>query len=415
MLSQEDINIIKATVPAVGEYGWTVTNAFYQNLLHDAPQLNNVFNQANQATGHQARALANAVYAYAQNIEHPEVLASALENINHKHVSLFVQPEQYDIVGKYLLDAFGQILGDAFTPNVRNAWAAAYGQLAKMMIATEKTLYQRADDWTDWKDFVIKDKTPESSEITSFTFACGDRLPTYLPGQYISIRVFVPSFGFSQPRQYSLSDAYYPDHYRISVKKETGNEAKCPVHPGMVSNTLHNMEVGTKVQLSRPYGTFHLESQDEATQDKSSPLVLISAGVGLTPLMAILNNSVASGVETPISWIHGFRKKEAEAFTQHINKTARVQSNIKVLRFCSQPQARDRPGIDFDGVGRVDLDSDVCDDNVHLFLGDDSTKYFVCGPPSFMSSIQKQLEARGIPPARISMERFGTGGIQAAN
>jgi nitric oxide dioxygenase len=411
MLSQDQINIIKATVPVVGEHGWTVTNAFYQNLLNDAPQLNNLFNHANQVNGHQARALANAVYAYAQNIEHPEVLASALENISHKHVSLFVQAEQYDIVGKYLLDAFGQILGDAFTTDARNAWAAAYGELAKIMIATEKTLYQRTEDWTDWKDFVIKDKTPESAEITSFTLACGDQLPTYLPGQYISIRVFVPSFGYSQPRQYSLSDAYYPDHYRISVKKETGIATNCPIHPGMVSNTLHSLDVGTKVQLSRPYGTFHLKSQDEAKQDNSSPLVLISAGVGLTPLLSMLNTSVGGGAERPISWIHGFRNKEAEAFSQHINRTARAHSNIKVLRFCSQPQAKDRPGIDFDGVGRVDLDSDICDDEEHLFLGDDSTKYFVCGPVSFMSSIRKQLEARGVPSERISMERFGTGGI----
>ena len=122
MLSPQTIQIIKATVPVVRENGVEVTNVFYDNLLNEHSELNEVFNQRNQVNGHQARALAGAVYAYAQNIEHPEVLEPAIKHITQKHASLFVQPEQYEVVGRYLLDAFGQVLGAAFTSDVREAW-----------------------------------------------------------------------------------------------------------------------------------------------------------------------------------------------------------------------------------------------------------------------------------------------------
>lgn len=407
MLSSETISIIRATLPAVREHGVAVTNAFYDNLLNDAPQLNEIFNRANQANGHQARALAAAVCAYAENIENPDILAPTLEHINHKHASLFIKPEQYDVVGKYLLDAFAQILGDAFTDEVRNAWAAAYGELANMMINAEAKLYRRAEDWTDWRDFVIKGKIPESSEITSFMLGSvnRDRLPTYLPGQYVSIRVFVPSLGYSQPRQYSLSDVHHVDRYRISVKKEAGIGTNPVAHPGLVSNTLHSMKTGDIIQLSRPYGDFSLDTN----HNTSSPICLISAGVGVTPLISMLNTSVESNAERPIAWIQGFRNGQAGAFACQIDRLAKSHHSIRVLRFCSQPCTQDRLGVDYDRVGRVDLRE--CDDDGHLFLNDVSTRYFVCGPDAFMSQVRKQLEDRGVHPYQILTERFGTGGV----
>ena len=401
MLFPQTIHIIKATVPVVRDRGVEITKVFYDNLLTENPELNEIFNQGNQASGHQAEALAAAIYAYAQHIEKPEVLGPAIKHITKKHASLFIKPGQYDVVGKYLLDAFSQVLGDAFTSKERDAWAAAYGELAKTMIDAEAELYRQSEDWTDWKDFIIQDTIPESSDITSFILrpADGRPLPTYLPGQYISVCVFVPSLKYSQPRQYSLSDRYVADHYRISVKRESG------LGLGLVSNALHGLKVGDKVQLSRPYGDFTLDT----SKDTSSPLVLISAGVGLTPMMSMLNTVVVDHPGRPIAWIHGYRNAETRAFADHINKIAKSDDAVHITRFCSRPQAQDNLGTDYERIGRVDLDE--CDGNRDLFLDNGSTGYFVCGPSAFMSKMEEQLQDRGVEPNKVLMERFGTGSI----
>lgn len=407
MLSPQMINTIKGTVPVLRDNGVEITKVFYHNLLTEHPDLNELFNQGNQASGHQAQALAAAVYAYAQHVETPEVLEPAIKHITQKHASLFIKPGQYNVVGQYLLDAFSQVLGDAFTSEVRHAWTAAYAELAKTMIIAEAELYRQGGDWTDWRDFVIKEKTLESSEITSFTLSPvdGHPLPAYLPGQYISVRVFVPSLNYSQPRQYSLSDSYVAEHYRISVKKEPGISSNDVAHPGLVSNALHNLKVGEKLQLSRPVGDFALDT----SKDTSDPLVLISAGVGLTPMMSMLNTAVVSNPRRPIAWIHGYRNAQTGAFAEHINEIASSHDAIHITRFCSQPQELDRLGVDYERVGRVDLDS--CDGEKDLFLGDSSASYYVCGPDLFMSNTQKQLQDRGIQLNKIRMERFGTGSL----
>ena len=149
MPSQEQIDIIKATVPIIEQHGNTVTEVFYTNLLSDNPSMKVIFNQANLAIGHQAKALVAAVYAYAKNIENLKKIEPALNHIIPKHVSLFISPEQYEVVGKYLLNAFQQVLGGAFDPEIQSAWAAAYTELADTIIAAEARLYDQREDWTD--------------------------------------------------------------------------------------------------------------------------------------------------------------------------------------------------------------------------------------------------------------------------
>jgi len=132
-LNQDQIQTIKATVPVLEEHGVAVTSRFYSDMLSDYPDLNNLFNQSNQANQHQAKALAGSLYAYATNIDDLGRVSPALEHISHKHASLYVRPEQYDIVGRYLLQAMGKVLGDAFTPTIQDAWAAAYWEVANLV------------------------------------------------------------------------------------------------------------------------------------------------------------------------------------------------------------------------------------------------------------------------------------------
>ena len=116
-LSPSQIALIKATGPVLLEHGTTITEVFYKNMLGAHPELNNVFNLPNQRNGHQQRSLATALFAYATNINNLGALGPAVELICHKHVSLCIQPDQYHIVGKHLIEAMGEVLGDALTPD----------------------------------------------------------------------------------------------------------------------------------------------------------------------------------------------------------------------------------------------------------------------------------------------------------
>lgn len=143
-LTTDQVKIIKATVPVLQEHGNAITKHFYATLLKENPDLNNVFNQANQLNGHQPAALATSLYAYATHIDDLGALSPAVEKICHKHASLYIRPEHYDIVGTYLLRAMGDILGDALTPEILEAWGQAYWQLANIVRTTPiPSLFQR--------------------------------------------------------------------------------------------------------------------------------------------------------------------------------------------------------------------------------------------------------------------------------
>jgi hypothetical protein len=164
------------------------------------------------------------VYAYAENIEDPGSLAAVLKNIANKHASLGVRPEHYPIVGENLLAAIKETLGDAATDDIVSAWAQAYGNLADLLMGMESTLYERSSErlggWTGWRTFVVREKRPESSVITSFVLepADGEPVANFEPGQYVSVAMDVPELGLQQIRQYSLSDMPNGRTYRISVK-----------------------------------------------------------------------------------------------------------------------------------------------------------------------------------------------------
>ncbi|WP_020607350.1 globin domain-containing protein [Spirosoma spitsbergense] len=140
-MTTEQKQLIKATVPALKEHGVLLTTHFYQRLFTHYPDLKTVFDMANQESGRQPIALASAVLAYAQHIDNPSVLEPALTRIGHKHTSLNIRPEHYPIVGEQLLASISEVLGAAATPQLLDAWAAAYGQLASLMIGIEASLY----------------------------------------------------------------------------------------------------------------------------------------------------------------------------------------------------------------------------------------------------------------------------------
>ena len=141
MLSQNTIEIIKSTVPVLKEHGVEITTTFYKNMFANHEEIKGMFNMAKQESGEQPKALAMTILAAAQNIDNLEALLPAVKKIAGAHVNSKVKAEHYPIIGKNLLEAIKEVLGDAATEEVINAWGEAYEVIAKVFIDIEKEMY----------------------------------------------------------------------------------------------------------------------------------------------------------------------------------------------------------------------------------------------------------------------------------
>jgi nitric oxide dioxygenase len=398
-LTTRQIELVQATIPALQEHGIELTRYFYNRMLSNNPDLKEIFNLGNQRNDAQPQALASAVLAYAQNITTLQNLGSAVSQIAHRHVSLNIQPDQYPIVGTNLLHSISEVLNVPMDSELIEAWAAAYQQLADILIQAEANLYQQQEKnkggWHGWKKFKIVDKQKESSEITSFYLQPIDNslLPTYQPGQYISVRIMVPQLGIRQPRQYTLSDSNHPNYFRISVKKETADQQH---DAGYVSTTLHeHYQIGDEIEVTHPTGTFSLHNPDKNT-------VLISAGVGITPMIAIVNTLAAKkNPHQHISFIHACRNSNVLAMHQHIIELQQTMPNLHSYLACENPGT----ALTADKTGWLDLYE------LDKTLLPADADYYICGPKPFMHTQYQVLLNLHIPENHIFMELFGTGGL----
>jgi len=402
MLSPETREIVKATAPVLKANGVHLTRHFYQRMFTHNPELREVFNQGHQRSGAQQEALAMAVAAYAEHIDHPEVLMPVLVRVAAKHVSLGIRAEHYAIVGRHLLASIAEVLGAAATPALIEAWAAAYGQLAQLLIGLEQQGYDhaatQAGGWTGWRSFRVQAKRAESDEVTSFELvpADGGTVPRHKPGQYVSVRLLIPALGYRQPRQYSLSDAPGQVHLRISVKREAGGD-----HPaGMVSNHLHDaVQVNDVVELAPPAGDFFLH------EDRATPVVLLSAGVGITPMVAMLSHLVATAPGRTVRFAHAARHAGVQAFAPLVRQLVARGGDAAAL-LVHDAAHPDRPEAQPDEIGRLSVGRLA---EAGLLPAD--ADVYVCGPKGFMAAQIAALQALGVPGDRIHAEAFGTGGV----
>lgn len=387
MLSNTHRTIVKSTVPLLESGGEKLITHFYQMLLRDYPQVAPLFNKAHQGTGEQARALANGILMYARNIDQLEQLGALVGTVINKHVALQVQPEHYPMVGDALLRAIREVLGaEIATDQVIEAWGEAYQQLADILIGAEKKIYDdkamAVGGWRGARNFVVARKENESDEITSFylTPQDGKELMRYEPGQYICLKVTVN--GEEMRRQYSLSSAMNEQQYRISVKREPG---------GKVSNYLHDhVQVDSIIELFPPSGEFTLV-------DNQKPLVLISGGVGITPMLAMLESALTT--ERPIHFIHSARHGGVHAFRPMVEEYAKKHTRLKVYFCYERPREQDAASH---ATGFIDLKklSEWMPSSV------DVDAYFV-GPKPFMKAIKRHLRDIGVPGDQSRYEFFG--------
>ncbi|MFM5521357.1 NO-inducible flavohemoprotein [Aeromonas jandaei] len=392
MLDQTTIAVIKSTIPLLESAGPALTQHFYQRMFSHNPELKDIFNLAHQRSGGQPLALFNAVAAYAKNIDNLGALAGAVERIAHKHTGFLIQPEQYHIVGSHLLATLKELGGSAVTDEVLEAWGKAYGVLADIFIGREREIYQekasQSGGWQGTRTFIIKEKRAESELITSFLLTPEDGKPvlTFQPGQYLSIKLVHPELKHHEIRQYSLSDAPNGRDYRISVKREP---------QGQVSNLLHDrLQAGDKIEVMPPTGDFYLKA------DGKTPVVLLSAGVGLTPMMSMLNQLLASDHQAEITWLHACEHGRVHAFREDIRSKISQHTNLVSRVWYREPAESDKRGEDYDFSGIIDL-------NVVKARITPEAHYYFCGPLGFMQEVKRQLTEAGIPASQLHYEVFG--------
>lgn len=390
-LSAQTIAIVTATVPALQQNGFAIVQEMYARMFRN-PEIRDLFNQSHHGVSDaQPRALTGAILAYAANIENLAALAPAVERIAQKHVGLQILPAHYPHVGEALLGAISEVLGAAATPEVLAAWGEAYWFLADILIAREKRIYAEQVDatggWNGWREFRIDEVIAESSLITSFILRPVDGGPVmrHRPGQYLSFAFEIPGHPPAK-RNYSISSAPNGESYRISVKAE-------PL--GLASRWLHDQPVGTVLNVAAPAGEFHLDRLPER------PVVLLSGGVGLTPMVSMLEWLVDQGADQPIHYIHGTHDRTTHAMRRHIRALAARGAAVEVTDFHQTPLADEIAGQDYDLAGLI------TDEWLLAKTPTASADYYICGPRPFLRAAVSALSLAGVASNRIHYEFFG--------
>ncbi|MFD5466661.1 globin domain-containing protein [Kitasatospora sp. NPDC127059] len=386
MLSAKSAEVVEATLPVVGAAIGDITPRFYDRLFAAHPELlRDLFNRGNQANGTQREALAGSIAAFASAlVTHPDQRPDAmLARIAHKHVSVGIDSEQYKVVHEHLFAAIVEVLGEAVTPEVAAAWDEVYWLMANALIAVEDRLRAEVAAGGDpadlWRPYTVVARHQETESVTTYLVrpADGRPAPASRPGQYVSVRTELAD-GAHQIRQYSLSGAA-DGALRFSVKREPGGE---------VSGHLHDhLHAGDTVELAPPLGDIFLADGD-------GPVLLASAGIGNTPMTAMLDHLAATGSTRRVVSVHGDRDQLSHAFRADLEQLTAKLADATAHVFYEQPLG-EWPA---ERTGLVDLST------VEIPAG---TTAYLCGPLPFLRAVRGQLLAAGVPAADIHYEVFG--------
>jgi len=395
MLSDRSRPVIVATLPAVDKHIHEIADIFYQHLFDTHPDLlDGVFNRGNQAQGTQKVALAGAVVAFATALVNtPDHLPeSLLTRVGHKHASLGIEPDQYQIVHDSLMWAIADVLGDAVTPQVEAAWDEVYWLMAYTLMHIERGIYSARGvrPRTVWRQWRVQQKIAEADEVVTFVVErADDRLvKTSLPGQYVTVQLPL-SDGTRQPRQYSLSRADDGPYRQFTVKRVHG-----PGKPdGQCSTLLHDtVKVGDMLTMSIPFGAVTL---DDAA---GRPLVFASAGIGITPMAGMLSHLVRAASRLPIVLLHADYNEESFALRQQVLSDIAALPDASLYLWFEQGGAQRQFPVREVFPGLMDI--------LQVSLPDNAM-YHLCGPVPFMHEVHSALIEGGVPPSDIQYEVFG--------
>jgi len=281
-------------------------------------------------------------------------------------------------------------------PALAQGWRDAFAELLEELEGGAKKPRVSPRAWPKFRTFIVDKKVPESQDITSYYIIPEDRvpLPVFLPGQYLTFKLNIP--GRPQPviRTYSLSDGpCHEGYYRVTIKRESS-----PADPMTVSGSqyLHDqVEPGTRLSVAAPRGDFYLNPQE------TTPVVLLSGGVGLTPMISMLNAIVHIGKKRPVWFVHGTRDRVHHAMRKQMRQLAVENDNVRVHICYSRPRPEDVLGLDYDSPGHVTVEL------LKQLLPSKEMDFYLCGPPPFIKSLFKDLLSWGVPESRVRFELFG--------
>lgn len=383
--------IVSATLPLIGAHIDEITTEFYRRMFGAHPELlRNLFNRGNQAQGAQQRALAAAIATFASHLVDPALPhpADLLSRIGHKHASLGVTADQYPIVHEHLFGAIVAVLGaDTVTPDVAAAWDRVYWIMADTLIALERDLYGAAGvaDGDVFRRAQVVSRVDDPSGTVLVTVRpSGQPFTDFLPGQYVSVGVTMPD-GARQLRQYSLVNTPGDGRLTFAVKPVPA----VADHPaGEVSSWIAaNLRVGDTIDVTVPFG-------DLPAPASGTPLVLISAGIGVTPMIGILEYLAASAPDTEVHVLHADRSDQVHPLRERQLELTAALPRAHLDVWYEDGLTAGAPDTH---AGLIDLAAVPFPDDAQVYL---------CGNNGFVQAVRAQLTDRGVAAERVHCELF---------
>jgi len=292
--------------------------------------------------------------------------------------------------------------------------SASIGTVSGLAVGKSKpTASETAEDdaknteWKDWRKFVVDRKVGESESITSFYLKPLDdeMIPQFMPGQFLTIQLDIPEQSKPVVRTYSLSDYLSDDtesssYYRLSIKREPAPpDAIAPA--GIASNFMHDrINEGSIILAKPPAGKFVLDV------NSSQPAVLISNGVGITPMISMAKAASLLNPQRHIWFLHGARDGSLHAFRDEVNAIAASNPNLHIVYCYSRPNLTDESKYQHKGYVDIDLIKNVVAPEMQNLCGSTDAQYFLCGSPSFMDSLRDGLREWDVPDNKVLFESF---------
>ncbi|WBW75104.1 nitric oxide dioxygenase Yhb1 [Schizosaccharomyces osmophilus] len=393
-LNDSQKQYIRSSIPILESSGVELTKLFYQKMLKNYPEVRPYFNKVHQKSLSQPRILAFALLNYARNIDNLTLLSELVDQIVTKHVGLQIKAEHYPIVGHCLLATMQEVLGrDIACPGFLEAWTIAYGNLAKILIDKEKSVYEN-QPWNGFAEFEVVKLIDESFDVKSVYFAPKNKefkiAPAY-PGQYITIAWKIPGLPHETLREYSLSK--YPDiqnnMYRISVRR---------IKDGVVCNYVHeHLKKGDVVGVSPPVGKFTYRKFEG---NQSLPVLCFAGGIGITPIISIVESALLDGRK--VVFCYSNRNYVSRPFKNWLLQIKdQYKDQIKLKEFFSQEAYVHNEEVIDELMTRVLHRADIKE----LISAD--CDIYLLGPNNYMRFVKEELLKLGVQPNKIATEFFG--------
>lgn len=260
--------------------------------------------------------------------------------------------------------------------------------------------------WEGLRELVVSAVVDECDRVKSFYLASPDgrSLPTYLPGQYLALHLPVASQSKPLVRCYSLSDRPHEEYYRLTIKECPAPADEPHLPPGVGSTLMHeHVQVGDTLKVAAPRGEFFLEP----TSDE--PVVLIAGGIGVTPILSMLEAQVHHGNRRDAHLLLGMRNGNEYPFKERLKEITSTHDCIQAWTAYSQPEESDAAGIDYQLRGRIDIEA------IKSVLPSSNYRFYLCGPPTMMEALVPALLDWGVPDDKIYFEAFGPASVVRAS